>query len=141
MIRPIISMILMMNIVFHTAKAEELVYCPADIWCAEEGALNSCIFEQHPQGYWGRLTGNTVLAGQYRLSYVSAPDPAAMDGYAICVFTHVNSYKTLSLRAISGERLVRFDDGTETQWRQEETWWECRPEIAAMCPMVEEKMY
>lgn len=114
------------------ASATELVYCPAALQCTTQ----SCEFTQHAQAYWSPVTrtGETILPGEYALSYVSAPYHKDDGGYAICVYTHNEVYQTRMLRATPGIHLVIFED-PQTTWRPEESWGECRPETMAACPL------
>lgn len=115
-----------------TAHATDLVFCPDVIQCTTQ----SCEYTQQTEKYWTPIAraGETILPGEYALSYVSAPYQPEDGGYAICVYTHSDVYQTRMLRAIPGITLVIFEDA-QTAWRHEESWGECRPEPLEACSM------
>lgn len=115
-----------------TAYAGDRIYCPEALQCT---AL-ACVFEESAMAYWMPITraSETILPGDYTVSYVSAPYHAEDGGYAICVYTHTEVYQTRMLRALPDVPLV-VDEDMETQWRREETWGECKPVPMDACPM------
>ncbi|MFI4955646.1 MAG: hypothetical protein ACHQAX_00360 [Gammaproteobacteria bacterium] len=114
--------------------AQEQVYCPQEVTCAQNGQASFCSFEQHERGYWNDSVASNY-PGRYRLSYVSASYHSRDPSYAICVYTHRDVYQTLSLYAKPESNLERYD---AAGWRQEESWWECKPSTSDSCPLFEQ---
>jgi len=128
---------LILFLVIHLSAMAQPVYCPAEIFCDQSNQLASCAFEQHPKKYWDKITGHQNLAGVYHNTYVSAPFYSYDQGYALCIYTHENSYKTLTLHAKPESNLEMLIQDHEP-WRFEEAWWECEPVHATSCPLQEQ---
>lgn len=124
-------------LLIHLSAIAQPVYCPAKIICEHDSNLASCTFEQHPQYYWEKITGHQNLAGEYQNTYVSAPYYSYDQGYALCIYTHEHTYKTLTLHAKPESNLEMLIQDHEL-WHFEEAWWECAPKHAQACPLQEQ---
>jgi hypothetical protein len=123
----------------QSAWAQEQVYCPQEVTCAQSGPASTCYFDQHERGYWNDPVPTnyppSVLAGQYRLSFVSASYQSRDPSYPICVYTHTDVYATVTMTGKPEANIERYD---APEWRPEEFWWECKPTAAESCPLFEQ---
>ena len=121
------------------AWAQEQVYCPQEVTCAQNGPAASCSFEQHERGYWNDpIVTNyppSVLVGKFQLSFVSASYQSRDPSYPICVYTHTDEYSTVTITGKPEANVERYDD---EGWRPEEFWWECKPTGEDSCPLFQQ---
>jgi hypothetical protein len=120
-------------ILSFSANAEP-IYCPEQINCRS----GNCDFEDPSKNLWQKISGYQGGEGRYFNTYVSAPFYSTDQGYALCMYTHESSKKTLTLHAKPESHLEMLIQDHEP-WRAEETWWECKPKYSTTaCPMQQQ---